>query len=104
MPEIGGDAAKTHYEIIEFERLLAQDNLFFREANIVHRVHQHGHIGMIAQNGSNGLGDVGRGEAGGRDLVKQWLEKMMVLTVHNGDTRPWMPELLAKSEPAKARP
>ena len=47
--------------------------------------HQHGDVALPAQDVAQRRGDVGRGQAGGRHLVKQGLEQMVVAAVDQRD-------------------
>src|SRR5581483_9148712 len=66
--------------------------------------HQHLEVGSLGKNRPDSLGDVGRGEAGRRHLVKQRLEKMMVLPVDQGDAPGPGREFPAKGHAAKTSP
>ena len=46
-------------------------------------VHQDLRVGVLAEDGANGLGDVGRGEDGERDLVEERLKDVVVAAVHD---------------------
>lgn len=50
-----------------------------------HRRHPHFDIALRAQDVPQWRRDVRRRQAGGRDLIQQWLEQMMVAAIHQGD-------------------
>src|SRR5262249_47702517 len=49
-------------------------------------------IELVAENGPYGHGDVGRRQPGGRNLIEQWLEQVVVLSVEECDASRCMPQ------------
>ncbi len=49
-----------------------------------HVVHQNFGVGLLAQDGADGLGDIGRGQDGERHLIEQGLERVMIAPIDDG--------------------
>ena len=57
----------------------------------------------MAQDGADGLGDIGRGKHGQRDLVEQRLKCVVIATVDYGDIDWQVREALGRVQAGKAR-
>src|ERR1017187_10536623 len=102
MAEVAGAAAQREDKVIELQRALLQEHLSAREIKVPHPIHQDGDLGTSSENGTNRLRNIRRGQAGGRDLVKQGLKQMMVGTVNQSHLGAGMVEMLAERQAAKA--
>ena len=67
-----------------------------------HLVHEDLGVGLVAQDGADGLGDVCRGKHGQGDLIEQGLEGVVVAAVDEGDVHGQMGQGLGGMETAKA--
>jgi hypothetical protein len=67
-------------------------------------VHQDLGVGSVAQDGADGLGDVGRGKHGEGDLIEQRLKDVVVAAVDDGDVDGQLGQALAALMPAKPPP
>ena len=101
MAEITRATAERQHEIVIIQFALGQYNLLRIEFNIRHFVEQHGEVGPVTKNRTNGLGDVRRGKAGGGDLVKQWLKEVMIGAVNERYSRVRVLKSLAKFQATK---
>lgn len=73
------------------------------EVEAVHVIQQDGDVRPVGQNGTDGLRDVGRGQAAGRHLIEQRLEQMMICAVHQRDAGIGHLKLFAERQAAEAR-
>ena len=69
-----------------------------------HFIHQHLGVGLMAQDGADGLGDVGGREHGQRHLVKQRLKRLMIAAVDTVTSTGKCASPLAALRPAKPPP
>src|ERR1039458_9877165 len=102
MAEVARAAAQREDKVIELQRALLQEHLPAREIEVPHLIHQHSDLGTRGEDGTNRLRNIRRGQAGGRDLVKQGLKQMMVGTVNQSHLCAGMVEMLAERQAAKA--
>ena len=65
-------------------------------------VHEDFSVGLVAEDGADGLGDVGRRKHGQCDLVEQGLEGVVVAAVDEGDVDGQMGQGLGGVEAGKA--
>src|SRR6185369_12580317 len=97
MPKIGGDSAESQNQVIVVERFVSEDYAVFEEPDIFDGVHGHREMRMIVKNAADGLSDVRSGKAGGGNLVKERLKKVMILAVHQCNVSPRMLQFFAKT-------
>ena len=76
----GGDDQKVVVECLPLG-----DYLLLLQLEIQYFFKQHFNIGMGSKYPSNRSRDFSRGEAGGRDLVEEWLEGVVVSAVNDRD-------------------
>src|SRR5436853_7516109 len=87
MGEVAGGAAECQNEVVIDKGIFLTNNLSLSKVEIDHPVEQHRDIRLVRQNRANRLCDIRRGKPRGGDLVEQWLEQMMVLTINQRDAR-----------------
>src|ERR1035441_1654428 len=102
MAEVAGATAQREDKVIEAQSAFLQEHFPAREIEVPHPIHQDGDLGARGENGTNRLRNIRRGQAGGRDLVKQGLKQMMVGAVHQSHLCAGMVEMLAERQAAKA--
>ena len=102
--EIGVRRAGRDDQIVirQVDRLRAQELGGLIDAG--HVGHQHGRIGLAAQDVADRPGDVGRRERRGRDLIEQRLEAMVVLPVDDDHVDRRAPQRLGGFQAAEAGP
>ena len=92
----------------EHQRVVGQGAIVERDraallVDAVHLAQQHVHVGRAAQDGADRRRDLGRRQAGGRDLVEQRLEQMVVAPVDDGDVGIGTGQRAGGAQPAEAR-
>src|SRR5262249_9119705 len=58
---------------------------------------------LVTENCANRGGDVPRGQSGGRDLIEQRLEQVVVVTIDDRDLERRLPQLLGDGKSSKTR-
>jgi hypothetical protein len=85
MTEIGVLSAGRDNEIIEGNTAAFGYHLFGGDFDIGHFRQEHFDVALAAKNAADWRGDVSRRELCGRDLVKQWLKQVIVVTIDHCD-------------------
>ena len=85
MPEIGMRDAGREHQIIVRQRKRAGLHDIRGGVDRGHLRHQHAHIVLPAQDRTDRPGDIRGRQGGGRDLIEQRLETMMILPVDQDD-------------------
>ena len=101
--KITGATAESEHQIIVMKSALLQANAAALEIEIGDLIQEHGDLRLIRENGAHGLGDFGRGQSCGGNLVEEWLEEVMIGAVHNGHGCSRVTKVLTKSQAAEAR-
>src|ERR1700730_11994784 len=82
MTEVVIDRTRREHEVVVRHLLTAHVDAVFRQRNTIHLTQHDKRVRLIAQNRPDGLCDVRRAERRARHLIKQWLEKVVVVTVN----------------------
>ena len=86
MAEIGmGGAAGDQQQVVLQPAAIAQHHLAGMRVDRRHFTQPYIHVALPAEDVAQRRGDVRRGQAGGGDLVEQWLEQVVVAAVDQGD-------------------
>jgi len=98
-----GSASGYHQIVIRKYRLVRNNATRF-QIELSDFLKQHFNIGVSSQYPANRRGNFTRGQAGGRDLVKQGLKSMVVLAVHDSNLNGKAGKLLGGVETAETGP
>lgn len=74
MPKVAVACASRDDQVLIWNTGVPYDHLARFEVDIGYAAQQDANICLIPKETANRPGDVGRGEAGGRDLIQQWLK------------------------------
>ncbi len=89
-------------EIVVGNLAIRGDDPFLIEIDPLRFAKEHLRVFLLAQNVPQRLGDIGRRQRGGGDLVKQRLKQVMILPIEQGDPHIGLAQGLGGLEPAKA--
>ena len=95
MSKVPISGAQRQDHVIVFERIFSEQNLALGQVEIQYIVHQNGNVAAAREDGTNGLGDFGRGKLAVGHLIQQRLEQMVIHSVHQCDARVLAPEIFA---------
>src|SRR5689334_15117056 len=104
MPEVTRAATHAEHEIVILQRSLPQNDLASREIDGRRFFQQNTDVLTIGENGANGLRDFWHRQSRRGHLIKQWLEQVMIVAIHDRDPCIWMLELVTERKSAKAAP
>ena len=86
LAEVGVGGAGGEDEVVVFEVGAGpEENAVLVEGEAGGLIHEDFDVAMVAEDGADGLGDIGGGEHGEGDLVEERLEDVVVLAVDEGD-------------------
>ena len=105
VPEVRRHRAAGHDEEVPADGgAVVEGYLALYEVDAGDASHVDGGVRLALQDGANGLGDLGRREAGHRDLVEKRLEGVVVRAVEQGDPHRRVRERLRRGQAAEAAP
>jgi len=85
MTEIGVSGTRRDHQEVVRRALLADQHQPLRRIDPRHRLHEHGGIGLPAENRTDWSRDrVGR-QSGGGHLIEQWLKQVIVVSIDQRD-------------------
>ncbi len=101
--EIGVRGAGREHEVVVVEsRAAAQHHLPSNHVDADHLIHQDFSVVVMAQDGADGLGDVGRRQHRERHLIEKRLKEVMIAAVDQGHVDGQVREALGRVEAGKA--
>ncbi len=102
MAEVVVDRPGCQHQVVVGHRETRGCQAVVRKIDAGHLGQHDARVGLGAQDGAHRLGDVRRGERGGGDLVKQWLEQVVVVAVDDQHLGRRAAQRLGSKEPAEA--
>jgi hypothetical protein len=103
MAEVAGATAHRNDEEIVMQLAIGEDHFSVCQIKVRDRIHDDRDVTMAGQNGTDRLGDIGRGKTCCGDLVKQRLKDMVIGAVNQSDSSALMMKSLAEFQAAKTR-
>ena len=102
MPKIAVARAGRDDQVVIRNTGIPYDHLARSEVDIGYAAEKDANIWLIPKEAAYRTGDVGRREPGGRDLIQQWLKKIVVALVDQGDPAACVAQRLRRGDAAKA--
>ncbi len=102
MPKVAVARAGRDDQVVIRNTGMPYDHLSRSGFDIGYAAQQDANIWLVPKKAANWPGDVGRGKPGGRDLIQQWLEKIIIALVDQGDTAARVAQRLCRGDAAKA--
>jgi hypothetical protein len=104
MSEVTRHAAQRDHQVIVTKHLLLALHPLLAEVDALHLIHHHFKPRHTGKDRADRLRNIRRRKPSHRHLIKERLKQMMIGAIHERYTGAGMRELLAKRQPAKARP
>ena len=79
MPRAGGDD-----QVIEADPAILGHHFIRRKIDVDDAIHEDGRVLLVPEDVADGCGDLSRRQAGGRYLIEQRLEEMIVAAIDDG--------------------
>ena len=103
VPEVGVGGSGSEDEIIEIDGLPGRNNCLVLQIEIDYFFKQYFDIGAIPQNPPDWRGNLARGQASGRYLIKERLKCVVILAIDDGNVDRQASDLAGGGKAAEAR-